>query len=150
MVRSVRKTTAALTIAFSLSRKILCGSCLDSVLVHSGTKQHAQESYPSQQGTSADWSWTARAHRDIIGMQHMFSVYVHCPPDFTYAPGNLFAGYEVPGRVPVTWGQWSVVSHDLSPRQVLGMWLPTWHSRATLQGALLFLLDSLDACKPCM
>lgn len=78
--------------------------------MHPGTKQHAQERFPSQQGSSADWSWTARAHRDIIDMQHMFSVYVHCPPDFSYAPGNLFAGYEVPGRVPVTWGQWSVVS----------------------------------------
>ncbi len=58
-------------------------------------------------------------------MQQMFSVYIHCPPDFSYAPGNLFAGYEVPQRVPVTWGQWSVVCpspHHLipsSPHQIV-------------------------------
>ncbi|KAK9831707.1 hypothetical protein WJX74_006651 [Apatococcus lobatus] len=77
-----------------------------------GAKHTPHGSYPSQQGSSAEWSWTARAQRDIIAMQHMFSVYVHCPPDFFYAPGNLFAGYEVPGRVPVTWGQWSVVEGE--------------------------------------
>ncbi|KAK9862348.1 hypothetical protein WJX84_002596 [Apatococcus fuscideae] len=77
-----------------------------------GTRKPPQPKQPSKQGSSAEWTWSARAQRDIIAMQHLFSVYVHCPPDFFYAPGNLFFGYEIPGRVPVTWGQWSVVEGE--------------------------------------
>ncbi|KAK9812629.1 hypothetical protein WJX72_000912 [[Myrmecia] bisecta] len=51
-------------------------------------------------------------HTDVIAQQTLFSVYVHSAPGYSYAPGNLFAGYEVPGRIQVFWGQFSVVEAE--------------------------------------
>ena len=36
-------------------------------------------------------------------------VYIHPPPGYSYAPGSVFAGLEVPNRVVVQWAQFSVV-----------------------------------------
>ena len=55
------------------------------------------------------WSTHALLRDDTIAQQSLYSVYVHTAPGFSYAPGNLFAGYEVGDRVQVVWGQHSVV-----------------------------------------
>ena len=55
------------------------------------------------------WSTHALLYDDTIAQQSLYSVYVHTAPGFSYAPGNLFAGYEVGDRVQVVWGQHSVV-----------------------------------------
>jgi hypothetical protein len=44
------------------------------------------------------------------GWRLLFSLYVHPPPNFSFQPGSIFYGREVGERVPVEWGQWSVVS----------------------------------------
>lgn len=43
------------------------------------------------------------------GWRALFSVYVHLPPELVYPEGSLFAGHEIAQRIPVEWGQWSVV-----------------------------------------
>lgn len=43
------------------------------------------------------------------GWRLLFSLYVHAPPGNTWGPGSLFTGREIAGRIPVEWGQWSVV-----------------------------------------
>lgn len=42
--------------------------------------------------------------------QHLFPLYVHPPPGYTYPPGSLFEGREVEDRVVVEWGQHTLVS----------------------------------------
>ena len=46
------------------------------------------------------------------GWRALFSMYVHLPPDLVYPEGSLFAGHEIAERIPVEWGQWSVVRPD--------------------------------------
>ena len=53
----------------------------------------------------------ATAAESPIAQQALFSVYVHTAPGFSYAPGSVFAGYETGQRLPVSWGQHSIVSH---------------------------------------
>ncbi|GAB4817485.1 hypothetical protein N2152v2_004531 [Parachlorella kessleri] len=52
------------------------------------------------------------SHSGILQRQHLFSVYVHAPPDFPgYPPGSLFGGNGtlVPHRVRTWWGSHSLV-----------------------------------------
>ncbi|KAL4426019.1 hypothetical protein ABPG75_010035 [Micractinium tetrahymenae] len=47
---------------------------------------------------------------DLIGQQHLFSVYIHAPPDFKgYPGGSLFAKRLIPRRIPTGWGDISLV-----------------------------------------
>ena len=69
---------------------------------------------------------------DIIAQQSLYSVYVHTSPGFSFAPGNVFAGYEVPDRVQVMWGQHSMVSFSA----------PSW------RGAACVLPASCALCPP--
>ena len=39
----------------------------------------------------------------------LFSLYVHSPPSNKWGTDSLFSWCEVPDRVMVEWGQWSVV-----------------------------------------
>ena len=41
--------------------------------------------------------------------RQLFSLYTHPPPNHTHPAGSLFAGREVPGRVPVQWAGHSMV-----------------------------------------
>ena len=43
------------------------------------------------------------------GWKLFFSLYVHSPPANKWGSESIFAGREVPGRILVEWGQWSVV-----------------------------------------
>ena len=45
----------------------------------------------------------------VLASQHLFSVYVHTPPNVTLKAGSPFAGREVPARVRAAWGDHSVV-----------------------------------------
>ena len=45
----------------------------------------------------------------VLASQHLFSVFVHTPPNVTLKAGSPFAGREVPGRVRAAWGDHSVV-----------------------------------------
>jgi hypothetical protein len=45
----------------------------------------------------------------VLSSQHLFSVYVHTPPNVTLKAGSPFAGREVGGRVRAAWGDHSVV-----------------------------------------
>ena len=44
-----------------------------------------------------------------IARQRLYNVYMHTAPSFAYAPGSLFSGYQIKGRVHVSWGQFTVV-----------------------------------------
>ena len=57
--------------------------------------------------------------RDSIAAQLLFSVYLHPAPGFKFKRSSLFYGYEIPRRVDVSWGQYSVVCliHPPPPRQ---------------------------------
>ncbi|KAK9842061.1 hypothetical protein WJX81_006609 [Elliptochloris bilobata] len=47
---------------------------------------------------------------DAIGNQHMFSVYVHTPPDFAgFPPNSLFHGREISAHINATWGDHALV-----------------------------------------
>jgi hypothetical protein len=46
---------------------------------------------------------------EIVGRQHMFSVYVHMPPNKTLeGPTTIFTGREIPGSIVAKWGEWSL------------------------------------------
>lgn len=42
----------------------------------------------------------------------LFNVYVHPPPNVVLHESSIFRNYQLPQRVTVEWGQWSVVSHS--------------------------------------
>ncbi|KAK9842052.1 hypothetical protein WJX81_006318 [Elliptochloris bilobata] len=48
----------------------------------------------------------------VVDRQRLFSVYIHPPPGYSYSPGSVFAGLEVPNRVTVMWAQYSVVEAE--------------------------------------
>lgn len=49
------------------------------------------------------------AHRPAPPWQQLFTIYTHPPPNHTHPPNNMFAGHEVPDRLPVQWGNHSMV-----------------------------------------
>ena len=52
----------------------------------------------------------ANASAGANGAAQLFSVYVHPPPAFRgYPAGSIFRGREVPNRVKVRWGDYSIV-----------------------------------------
>ncbi len=50
----------------------------------------------------------ARGHTSLKRVHCHRQVYIHPPPGYSYAPGSVFAGLEVPNRVTVMWAQYSV------------------------------------------
>jgi hypothetical protein len=48
--------------------------------------------------------------------QLLFSLYAHSPPSNKWGTDSIFWNREVPDRVKVEWGQWSVVRPSLQPR----------------------------------
>eukprot|EP00887_Chlorella_sp_A99_P001691 scaffold8.g1691.t1 len=61
---------------------------------------------------AAQSALSARDAAGLIARQSLFSVYVHTGGSFAYPPGSLFAGYQIPRRVEVAWGQWSVAEAE--------------------------------------
>jgi hypothetical protein len=45
----------------------------------------------------------------------LFNVYVHPPPNVVLHESSIFRNYQLPQRVAVEWGQWSVVRLTLPP-----------------------------------
>lgn len=49
--------------------------------------------------------------REVVDRQHLFSLYVHLPPNKTLAgPPSIFHGREIPGSIPTGWGEWSLAN----------------------------------------
>ena len=59
--------------------------------------------------TAAAAALNASDLSSVLASQHLFSVYVHTPPNVTLRAGSPFAGREVPNRVRAAWGDHSVV-----------------------------------------
>lgn len=61
---------------------------------------------------SGDWMDGACAGlREVVDRQHLFSVYVHLPPNKTLSgPPSIFHGREIPGSIPTGWGEWSLAN----------------------------------------
>ncbi|BDA45402.1 probable glycosyltransferase BC10 at C-terminar half [Coccomyxa sp. Obi] len=48
---------------------------------------------------------------EVVDRQHLFSVYVHLPPNKTLSgPPSIFHGREIPGSIPTAWGEWSLAN----------------------------------------
>ncbi|PSC74716.1 Transcription initiation factor TFIID subunit 13 [Micractinium conductrix] len=48
----------------------------------------------------------------VIAQQDLFSVYVHTMPGFFYRNTSIFSGYQIDGRVFVSWGQYTVAEAE--------------------------------------
>jgi hypothetical protein len=49
--------------------------------------------------------------REVVDRQHLFSVYVHLPPNKTLSgPPSIFHGREIPGSISTAWGEWSLAN----------------------------------------
>lgn len=47
----------------------------------------------------------------MVDRQHLFSVYVHLPPNKTLSgPPSIFHGREIPGSISTAWGEWSLAN----------------------------------------
>lgn len=48
---------------------------------------------------------------EVLDRQHLFSVYVHLPPNKTLSgPPSIFHGRDIPGSIPTAWGEWSLAN----------------------------------------
>jgi len=63
----------------------------------------------SEKSSSSSSTQTSSSSSSIVTSQHLFSVYVHAPPEFVgYPSGSVFEHALVEGRVAASWG-----GHDL-------------------------------------